>query len=264
MKTCYVCGKRMRGDHLVRHMKTHKKKPNSIYQVKEYQSKIDVVALKNEIVNEYHRKLDLGRKVKQIVHERNAPTASLDKCDMEALELFENRGQVKEIEAAEWRPWQRQMLEYLHIPTQRTIIWVVGEKGNEGKTFFQKQIEQEYGEHRVFLSQLIHSTRDTLRIMKIYVYIETDIFLFNIPRSMHLSSEHYELFESIKDGCVTSVKYNIKNMRFNTPNVLMVFSTREPDCDMFSHDRWIILEISEDLTGLTEITDDVNKNKKMV
>ena len=63
-KTCDVCGKRMRGDHLVRHMKTHEKKPNSIYQVKEYNSTIDVVALENKIVNEYHRKLELGRKVK--------------------------------------------------------------------------------------------------------------------------------------------------------------------------------------------------------
>ena len=112
--------------------------------------------------------------------------------------------------------------------------------------------------------ELDESTKDILPYMLRYVEIETDIFLFDIPRSMHLSSEHYELFESIKDGCVTSVKYNTKNMRFNTPNVLMVFSTGEPDCDMFSHDRWIILKISEDFKGLTDITDDVNKKKKMV
>ena len=206
----------------------------------------------------------MGRKVKEILLKKDIATGCLERREMEALQLFENHVQVKEIEAAEWRPWQREMFEYLHIPTQRTIIWLVGEKGNEGKTFFQHRIEQQYGEHRVFQTGLIHSTRDTLRIMKKYVYIETDIFLFDIPRSMHLSGEHYELFESIKDGCVTSIKYNTKNMRFTTPNVLMVFSTREPDCDMFSHDRWIILKISEDFTGLTDITDGVNKKKKMV
>ena len=51
--------------------------------------------------NEYRRKLELGRKIKQIVLELNMPTVSLYKEKMEALELFENRGQVKEIRAIE-------------------------------------------------------------------------------------------------------------------------------------------------------------------
>ena len=103
--------------------------------------------MKNKIVrcvNEYNRKLELGREIKQIVQELNAPTACLDKKDIAALELFENRGQVKEIKAVEWRPWQRDMLEYVNNPTQRRVIWVVGKKGNEGKTFFQDQIEEQY------------------------------------------------------------------------------------------------------------------------
>ena len=53
----------MRGDNLVRHMKTHEKKPCSIDVITEkieYHSKVDVVALKNKLVpdaNEYQRKL---------------------------------------------------------------------------------------------------------------------------------------------------------------------------------------------------------------
>ena len=47
-KTCDVCAKTMRGDNLKRHMKTHKKKPNSIDQVTEYNSTIDVTALKKQ------------------------------------------------------------------------------------------------------------------------------------------------------------------------------------------------------------------------
>ena len=101
---------------------------------------MNVVALKNKIVRgviEYQRKLELGREIKDIVQELNAPIASLDKADMEALELFENRGQVKEIEAVEWRPWQMDILEYVKNPTKRRIIWVVGEKGNEGNHSFK-------------------------------------------------------------------------------------------------------------------------------
>ena len=55
-KTC-LCFKRMRDDTLKRHMKTHEKKPNSIDQVTEYNSTIDGIALENQIVNQYQRKL---------------------------------------------------------------------------------------------------------------------------------------------------------------------------------------------------------------
>ena len=46
----------------------------------EYHSTLDVAALKKEIVqcdNEYQKKLELGREIKQIVQELNIPIASL-------------------------------------------------------------------------------------------------------------------------------------------------------------------------------------------
>ena len=73
-----------------------------------YHSSLDVVALKNNIVediNEYQRKLELGREVKRIVLELNAPTTCLSKENMEALELFEKHEQVKNVKPVVWRPW---------------------------------------------------------------------------------------------------------------------------------------------------------------
>ena len=145
-KTCDVCCKRMRVDHLKIHMKQHEKKTNSIDEVTEYNWTVDDVALKNKIMigaNEYRRKLELGREITNIVIKNNIPTASLDKDKIEALEIFEKHGQVKEIKAVEWRQWQKELLQYVNNPTQRTIIWVVGEKGNEGKSFFQDKIEEQ-------------------------------------------------------------------------------------------------------------------------
>ena len=119
------------------------KKPCSIDVVNEkieYNSNVNVTALENSMmneVNEYRRKLELGRQIKEIALKKDMPTVCLSKEKMEALELFENWGQVKEIEAVEWRPWQIDMLEYVKNPTKRRIIWLVGEKGNEGKSFFK-------------------------------------------------------------------------------------------------------------------------------
>ena len=66
----------------------------------EYQSTLDMTALKNSIVgqiNEYERKLELGRGIKEIVLELNAPTACLSAEHREALELFEKHGQANDV-----------------------------------------------------------------------------------------------------------------------------------------------------------------------
>ena len=42
------------------------------------------------------------------MQELDAPTACLDREQMEALELFKNRGQVKDVKPDEWRPWQKE------------------------------------------------------------------------------------------------------------------------------------------------------------
>ena len=42
---------------------------------------------------------------------------------MEAMELFENCGQVKEIEAVERRPWQKELFKYVTEPTNYRGSW---------------------------------------------------------------------------------------------------------------------------------------------
>ena len=75
-----------------------------------------------------------------------------------------------------------------------------GGKRKQGKTFFQHQIEEQYGMHRVCTMSLTESSRDILHYMRGSVDIATCIFLFNIPRCKYLSSEQYKTLESIKDG----------------------------------------------------------------
>ena len=266
---CRICLKTMRSDNLVRHMKTHEKKQCSMDVVTEkieYNSKIDDFALENKIMNdanEYRRKLELGRKVKEIALKNDIPAASLSKDNKEALELFENRGQEKEIEAVEWRPWQMDILEYVNNPTKRRIIWIVGKNGNEGKTFFQDKIEEQYGRHRVFQMELDESSRDILHIMKKCVDMQTDIFLFNITKSVYINDVNYKILEKIKDGKATSIKYHAKKMRFKTPNVILVFSNMYPNTREFSEDRWLIFKINAKME-LVDVTTETMKKKKEV
>ena len=127
-------------------------------------------------------------------------------------------------------------------PCNRKIIWEVDVVGNEGKSFFQRNICEEFGENAR----------------------NTDIFLFNVYRAQYLHTEQYEILEKIKDGCATSLEYNGRIENFKTPNVLIVFANRKPNIEKLSEDRWIILKISKDLSGLTDITNLVKNKKKKI
>ena len=62
-----------------------------------------------------------------------------------------------------------------------------------------------------------------------------DIFLFNTKgEEMNI----YRVLEDIKDGAATTSKYDNKIIKFKTPNVVMVFSNRQPDLSSMSKDRW--------------------------
>ena len=52
-------------------------------------------------------------------------------------------------------------------------------------------------------------------------------------------------------------------LNLSKPNIFIVFSKMEPDREKLREDRWTILKISEDLTTLTDITDDGPMVKRM-
>ena len=41
------------------------------------------------------------------------------------------------------RPWQEGLLNYIK-PSDREIIWVIGRKGNEGKSWFQEFLASKF------------------------------------------------------------------------------------------------------------------------
>merc|ERR1711954_407998 len=118
--------------------------------------------------------------------------------------------------------------------------------------FSKKIIREEFGSSRVCKLPLSENSGNTFTVMGKICSNKTDIFLFNVARAERLGLQQYKILESIKDGKVVYGKYN-SQLKFKKPNVLMVFSTREPDQNKLSMDRWVILKISNDLEELTDI-----------
>ena len=226
MKTCIICKKEMIGKNLFRHMKTHNASSKSmINNLRQYQrqyekEKCDGIVLTDLIMkNSINWEALPSKIVKTIMMNSNTP------CNVGDL-----------------RPWQSKLQENL-TPSDREIIWVVGESGNEGKTWFQNYLLAQYGYNRTFTTSIKKCSQGILHTLSKLVLPLIDVFIFNIPRSFDRMEVPYDLLEEIKDGKAVSAKYNSKCLSFKTPNIVLIFSNELPILTKLSKDRWNIFNI---------------------
>ena len=72
-----------------------------------------------------------------------------------------------------------------------------------------------------------------------------------------------EILEDIKDGLASASKYKNDNIRFKTPNTLMVFSNIFPNTKKLSRDRWEIYDMNDDeLVNVSEQIINVDNTRK--
>ena len=129
----------------------------------------------------------------------------------------------------------------------------MGRRGNEGKTWFQCYMEAYFGFHRVVRVDLRIKNANICQVLKKRSLGSIDIFLFNDARSV--SGEEFNLYrilEDIKDCQATTSKYDNDNIRFKTPNTIMIFSNQYPKVQNLSSDRWQIYNANQD--GLNDVT----------
>ena len=129
----------------------------------------------------------------------------------------------------------------------RKIIWVKGQHGNEGKSWFQSYLQSLYGSHRVARFDITNKTADLLHIMTRCALETTDIFLFNHQRCVSSEDCCYSLLEMIKDGYASAPKFHGSLIRIKKPNTIVVFSNRDPRIRSLSKDRWKVYFITDDL-----------------
>ena len=273
MKTCLICVKTMRRDHLKTHMKSH------ICQIEEFDDEdINEISVKYSSSNfeklekfvlsensKFERKIVLGRKLKIIIENHDVNTDSLPQNMKDALVTYDLYGKKMDMNMQEinWNGWQKDLIQYINFASSNMkIIWVVGSRGNEGKSFIQWNILEELGYSKV--NYFGRQSRNKFHILGKLSSTNNDIYLFNVERDQYPYSEQYTILESIKNGtCI----HNEEVFNLKKPNVFIVFANIEPDRDELSEDMWLILNISQDFTSLKEITDDgsivKSKRKKM-
>ena len=295
---CDVCYRPMRSNNLHRHKKTHKdllslpdneikdelqsreefkkKREEKIQKIEEI-AKENNLTIPDEIIEKrksneiddirtrclqnyqlYLEKIEIGKQVATIIENGEIIYESLGRSDKEAFDTYRKYIKV-DISNITLRKWQSEAMELFDLPTEREVIWVTDTKGGTGKTFFQKYLISYFGRSRVASMDLRIKHSDACNVLKKLPLPTIDIFLFNDGRSQ-FGEENIRLLEDIKDGQATASKYDNDNLKFKTPNTVMVFSNGYPNLLKLSSDRWRILRPTEegldtiDLEQVKEIT----------
>ena len=101
----------------------------------------------------------------------------------EALELYRNEDEDYDLyKNTVLYPWQEELMKHMK-PTHRQVIWVVGEKTDEGKSYFQKYIKAMFGTCRVVTGINVKtSSKNICQSLRKYPLATADIFLFNLGK----------------------------------------------------------------------------------
>ena len=199
----------------------------------------------------YQKNVDIGEQISILLESENIREKSLSKQNKFCLDLFRAQRPTTDVKNAELRLWQDQLLDIIedNQMDDRKIIWVIGREGNEGKSWFQSYLQSLYGSNRAARFDITNKTADLLHIMSRCALATTDIFLFNHQRCVPSEDCCYSLLEMIKDGYASAPKFHGSLLRFKKPNLIIVFSNRDPRIRSLSYDRWKICLITKD--GLT-------------
>ena len=280
--TCRKCFRVMRKDNLKRHMERHE---NENYQNETiYSSSItssttslqeetesnfsldttktyEVSPLKSEEMikrlikddEEYKYNVACGKQIYEEVNKHGIKEESLCPEYKELLDAYMKQRNMIDIDNVILRTWQTSLLEYM-VPTNREVIWIIGTKGNEGKSWFQEFLESKFGWHRVICSMDIKMKKGNIcQALRKRSLMTTNMFLFDVGKGATDENVNYDVLEKIKNGRIVADKYNTAELKFQTPNIVIVFCNEKPDIGKLSKDRWKIFKIiGEDLLDVTK------------
>jgi len=210
---------------------------------------IDVDELRKTLIErtyKYNGKVALGEQVYKILGEGEVKQEALPKDMQEALELYEKENNDFDLyKDTALYPWQQECMKHINNKSDREVYWIVGQKTNEGKSFFQKYVKAMYGTSRVVSGiNLKTNSKNICQSLRKYPLATADIFLFNLGKSKKDYEDiNYGILEDLKDGSTFAEKYDSQNLKIRTPNIIMIFSNHFPDKKELASDRWKIFSI---------------------
>ena len=167
---CHVCLRKMRSDHLKRHMLKHPElhnldeeeirdeiKRQKLQETREAREQLvrqiadeeglpheycDIdtpgtgegpLPVEEELMKDdqtYTGKIERGRAIWKILEQGSVREDSFSKDNREALKIYRKNTPMRNLSNAELRIWQQQLLDNISAPSDREVIWVWGQTGS--------------------------------------------------------------------------------------------------------------------------------------
>lgn len=130
------------------------------------------------------------------------------------------------------RDWQQEVVTLLFLQDDRTVLWVVGSEGNDGKTWL--------GKYLVVTKNAFYINGGKNADIA-YAYQGQEYVVFDYTRQQE-GVTNYSIIEMFKNGLIFSPKYESMLKSYPAAKVI-VFSNWQPDKSQLSEDRWSIFNI---------------------
>jgi hypothetical protein len=159
--------------------------------------------------------------------------------------------------------WQQQLYNLLLSDElislkDRKVVWVHDQKGNTGKSWFQKWLRM--GQRKLVVRSLPVASVDRLSsaVNIITRKLEVDVFTIDLTRTQGEDQSYKDLFsmvEMIKNGAVVDVMYGKYNEAYFKPPAIVIFSNVSvyDYLKYLSNDRWEVYEITSANSDLFKI-----------
>merc|ERR1712105_79760 len=163
----------------------------------------EVSPLKNEEMikrlikddEEYKYNVAWGKQIYEYVNKYGIKEESLCPEYKELLDVYMKQRNMIDIDNVILRTWQTSLLEYI-VPNNREVIWIIGTKGNEGKSWFQEFLESKFGWHRVICSMDIKMKKGNIcQALRKRSLMTTNMFLFDVGKGATDENVNYDYFE---------------------------------------------------------------------
>jgi hypothetical protein len=164
---------------------------------------------------------------------------------------------------AKLKKWQQKLYnlllsDELTLLKDRKVVWVHDQKGNTGKSWFQKWLRM--GQRKLVVRSLPVASVDRLSsaVNIITKKLEVDVFTIDLTRTRGEDQSFKDLFsmvEMIKNGAVVDVMYGKYNEAYFKPPAVVIFSNEyvHEYLKYLSKDRWEVYEITSASSDLLKI-----------
>ena len=144
---------------------------------------------------------------------------------------------IKEYEGVEWRDWQKELLDYVNMDSdKRKVRWYTDMGGNTGKSYITTYLT---------LLGKAYVVSGGKQADILYAYEDQPIVIYDLARAYEQNMDHiYVTMEYFKNGRFLSTKYESKMRIFKRPHVI-VMANFPPHINKLSEDRWDIVYMTK-------------------